>query len=181
MNRITFYPVYFLAITFLFIGCTRTASKEPTPSVASTSASPMSSQSDGPPADVVQANSTAVELTPGGKAEAVVTIKIAAGYHINGNPASKYQIATVLSVSAIDGISVGEAVYPPGVAKKFSFSPDTIMVYESGIVIKQPLLANADAGKGNRSLTAKLRVQPCDDQVCYPPRTLPVTILVNVK
>lgn len=174
----------FCAICFLFVGCSQTENKTTTAPVASSTPAPASSApapEAGPPADVVQASAQEIALAAGGGAEAVVKIKIADGYHINGNPASKFQIATSLSVEQGEGVTAGKTVYPPSVSKKFSFSEEPITVYEGEAIIKQPLRAESSAKKGSQTLKGKLKVQPCDDHVCYPPRTLEVSIPVSVK
>lgn len=161
--------------------CSRSANYPPAGSATTSSETPKASPTEGPPADVVQANAPSVELTAGGSADALVTVKTATGYHINGNPASKFQIATALDVEANGGVTPGKVLYPPSASKKFSFSPDPIMVYEGEVVVKQQLRADKSAVKGARTLRGKLKVQPCDDTVCYPPRTMEVSIPINVK
>jgi hypothetical protein len=43
------------------------------------------------------------------------------------------------------------------------------------------LKATPAAEPGKHNLSAKLRVQACDDQVCYAPGTIDLTIPVTVK
>lgn len=134
-----------------------------------------------PPANIVTASVDEVQLSQGGEAIAAVEVRIADGYHINGNPASKYQIATTLSIEPGGGITVSQPQYPPYLTKKFSFSPEPITVYEGQATIKVQLKAAADAAKGAQTLRAKVRVQPCDDQACYPPRNIETTLPVIIK
>jgi DsbC/DsbD-like thiol-disulfide interchange protein len=135
-----------------------------------------------PPADIVRAEAASVEIAAGGAADAVVLLTIADGYHISANPATlSYQIATQLNVEPSDGITVGQPAYPSSEMKKFAFEPQPFAVYEGKASIKLPLRAEASAAKGAHTLKAKVRVQACDDQACYPPRTLNTSIPVNVK
>lgn len=135
-----------------------------------------------PPANIVRAEASGVEVAAGGSADAVVLLLIADGYHISANPATlSYQIATQLSVEPGDGITVGQPVYPTSTMKKFAFEPQPFAVYEGKVPIKVPLSAEASAAKGAHTLKAKVRVQACDDQACYPPRTINTTIPVTVK
>lgn len=133
------------------------------------------------PADVLRAEAEKVELKSNGSAEATVKLKILQGYHINGNPASKFQIATSLDVEPTEGITAGQPIYPPSVSKKFSFSDQPIAVYEDEVTIKLPLKTGSAAQKGERTLKGKVRFQACDDEVCYPPRNLETLIPVTIK
>jgi hypothetical protein len=47
--------------------------------------------------------------------------------------------------------------------------------------LKVRLKADKTATAGKHNLSAKLRVQACDDKVCYAPGALDVTVPVNVK
>ncbi|MDQ2855254.1 MAG: protein-disulfide reductase DsbD N-terminal domain-containing protein, partial [Acidobacteriota bacterium] len=78
-------------------------------------------------------------------------------------------------------LSVGFIKYPTAVKKKFSFSDKQLAVYEGEVPIKVLLKADATAAKGLHQLAAKLNVQACDDQLCYPPGTLKLTLPVTIK
>ena len=132
---------------------------------------------------VVTVEAPPVELNAGASVETSVRLKVDHGYHINANPASfPYLIATELNVPKVDGISAAKITYPPPLEKTFSFSPDgPLAVYENEADVKVSLLADASANPGQTSIPAKLRIQACDDRVCYPPGTIDVWIPVTVK
>lgn len=135
-----------------------------------------------PPADIVRVDASSLEIAAGGQAEAIVRLMIADGYHISANPATlSYQIATQLNVEPGEGISVGTPVYPPSVTKKFAFEPQPFAVYEGEALIKVPLSAEAGASVGAHTLRARVRVQACDDQACYPPRNINASLPITVK
>ena len=137
-----------------------------------------------PPAQIVHPEVVvATEIAPGGTTEAVVRVTVSDSYHINANPPTyAYLKATQLDVAPANNISVtGRIVYPLAQTKKFSFDPTPLAVYEGAVEIKVPLRASNDAAKGSFSLTGRLQVQPCDDQQCYPPRTIDVSIPVTIK
>ncbi|HEV2762780.1 MAG TPA: protein-disulfide reductase DsbD N-terminal domain-containing protein [Pyrinomonadaceae bacterium] len=153
------------------------------PSV-SASASPglLSAEGRTPPAEVVRASASPVEASAGGRAEASVRLEIAEGYHINANPPThSYLIPTQVELSAEPGVTAGKPAYPEPLKKKFSFDPQQLAVYEKEATVKLPLSVDASATKGARTLRARVRVQPCDDQACYPPRTVETTLELNVK
>jgi hypothetical protein len=132
--------------------------------------------------DVVKATTQLVDLAVGSTAEATVHLTIHNGYHINANPPTyTYLKATELEVPANEGISVGFITYPNPITKQFSFADKPLAVYEGEILLKIMLKADKSVKNGERSLAAKLRVQACDDQVCYPPGVLDLSIPVRIK
>jgi DsbC/DsbD-like thiol-disulfide interchange protein len=131
---------------------------------------------------VVRAAAKAVEINAGGSVEAVVKVAVLPGYHVNANPASDtYLKATELEFPAAAGISVGFLSYPNPVVKKFAFSEKPLAVYEGETSINVLLKADKSAKKGTQDFAGKLRVQACDEQVCYAPGTIDVAIPVTVK
>jgi hypothetical protein len=130
----------------------------------------------------VQAGSSEAQISAGGSGEAIVRVTVRGGYHVNANPPTyPYLKATELTVQAADGLSVGFVTYPSAVTKKFSFAQKPLAVYEGEVPIKVMLKAAAAGTKGSHTLAARLNVQACDDQVCYPPGTLDISIPVAVK
>lgn len=170
-----------LLLLSLFAACASTGTQQGANTQASPNANSQAATAKGLPEDVVQASARDVEVQAGKSAQAEVKIKIKEGYHINGNPASQYQIATQLTLEQADGITAGQPTYPSSITKKFSFSEQPLAVYEKEATINVPLNAAAGAAKGARTIAARLRFQACDEQVCYPKRDLQISIPVTVK
>ncbi|MGH9872328.1 MAG: protein-disulfide reductase DsbD domain-containing protein [Pyrinomonadaceae bacterium] len=123
-----------------------------------------------------------VEIPAGGSAEATVRITIQSGYHVNANPPTfTYLKATELEITPSDGVSVAFISYPKALDKKFPFAEKPLAVYEGDTDLKPTLKADQAAKKGERSIPALLRIQACDDQLCYPPGTIELAIPVNVN
>ena len=132
--------------------------------------------------NVVKATPQEAILQPGASAQALIPLKIDAGYHVNANPPSyPYLKATELEVQSANGISVSFFIYPDPITKKFSFAEKPLAVYEGDTTLKVQLKADKSAKSGSHNLSAKLRVQACDDQVCYAPGTIDLTIPVVIK
>ena len=132
--------------------------------------------------DVVKVTPQELTLAKGQSDYAVVRLQIQNGYHVNANPASfPYLIATDLQIPPASGISVSFVTYPDPLTKTFSFADAPLKVYEGDTTVKAMLKATPAAETGKHNLSAKLRVQACDDQVCYPPGTIDLTIPVSVK
>ncbi len=149
----------------------------------SPSGSPVASQASAKlPTDIVRASAPEVALRAGGAGEATVQLTIANGYHINANPAThSFLIPTKLDVAVADGITTGEPVYPAPMTKKFAFDEKPLAVYEGATTIKLPVIAGAATPKGAHTLRAKIRVQPCNDDACFPPRTVETSIPVRIN
>lgn len=131
---------------------------------------------------VVSVAAQPVEISAGGSAPALVNVRIKSGYHTNANPPTyPYLRATELEVSPADGISAAPVMYPAATVKKFPFAEKPLAVYEGEVALKTTLKVDKSAKPARTLLSAVLRIQACDEQVCYPPGKLAVTIPVNIK
>ncbi|CAN5815827.1 hypothetical protein BH18ACI4_BH18ACI4_03710 [soil metagenome] len=123
-----------------------------------------------------------VEIPAGGIAEAIVRVTVRSGFHVNSNPPSyPYLKATELNMTDTDEISLNSVFYPKPLVKKFAFADEPLHVYEGETPLTVALKAAPTAKKGQQSIPARLRIQACDDQVCYPPGSVDVVIPVLVK
>jgi hypothetical protein len=135
-----------------------------------------------PQAQPVTATVEEVKLDAGGAGEASVRLDIAGGFHTHANPASdKFYIPTELRAEPQEGITPGKPVYPAGTPRTLSFSGKPLSLYEGSVVIKLPLRADKGAAKGRHTLRAKLRVQHCNDEACFPPRDIDAPIPVTIN
>jgi hypothetical protein len=104
------------------------------------------------------------------------------GYHVNANPPTfPYLKATTLELQPADGVSIGPVVYPKATEKKFPFADKPLAVYEGDADLKATLKIEKTAKKGERSIPASLRIQACDNQVCYPPGKVELAIPVTIN
>src|SRR6266496_4031851 len=124
-------------------------------------------------ADVVKVVAPPVEIVAGQTGEVKVNLTIQKGYHVNSNPPTyPYLKPTELEIPASEGVSVSFITYPDPLTKKFAFAEKPLAVYEGETTVRVMLRADKSAKKGQRSLSARLRIQACDEQVCYAPGTL---------
>jgi hypothetical protein len=132
--------------------------------------------------DVVKANPQDVTIAAGESGEAVVRLQITNGYHVNANPPTfSYLKATELVFTPADGIAVQFITYPEALTKKFSFAEKPLAVYEGEIILKARLKADKTSKPGTHNLSAKVRVQACNDKVCYAPGVIDLVVPVNIK
>ncbi|HEY6230599.1 MAG TPA: protein-disulfide reductase DsbD domain-containing protein [Pyrinomonadaceae bacterium] len=178
MTRLTYILLGSLVVLVTAAACSKTG---PASSPANTAAASPATQritSEG----VVHVLAQGVDIPAGGSADAIVRLTIQNGYHINANPPTyPYLKATVLEITPADGVSDGQIFYPKPVERKFAFADKPLAVYEGETELKVSLKADQTAKKGERSIPARLRIQACDSQVCYPPGAIQIQIAVNVK
>ncbi len=169
-----------LCLLFALAGCAKTATNPPAKRAVASSELPENKRIAS--VDVVKVDVQPTEIKGGSSGEATVRLTIQRGYHINANPPTYgYLKATELEISQDDGVSVSSIYYPSPLNKKFTFAEKPLAVYEGQTELKATLKAAKAAKTGERSISARLRVQACDDQVCYPPGILDLTIPVSIK
>jgi hypothetical protein len=135
-----------------------------------------------PLAEMARVEAAGVEAKRGAGAGGEVRLAIAEGFHVNANPASeKYLIPTELKFEPAEGIEVGPVAYPESVERKFSFSEKPLAVYEGVARIGFAVKLRPDARAGEHALRARLRYQACDDEKCYPPKTVETSVPVRVN
>ena len=116
----------------------------------------------------------------GKAARGTVVLSIPGGLHVNSSrPASEYAIATVVKVSG-QGLKVSGVTYPKGTNRKFSFSEDTINVYEGRVSFPFTVTVPASYKGKSIKVTASVKYQACTNEVCYPPKTKSVTMTATV-
>src|SRR5262245_8620833 len=131
---------------------------------------------------VVRFEPEPVELRAGSTGAAVLHVIVQPGYHVNANPPTyPYLKATEFELAPSGGLTVNFITYPNSIVKKFPFAENPVAIYEGDTKVKVPLKAGQSAAKGSSNLSGKLKVQACDDQVCYPPGEIAVTVPVTVK
>jgi thioredoxin:protein disulfide reductase len=179
MTRLKLILVNIILLTLL-AGCAQSGPGRANEGPATPAESPQGKKitSEG----VVSAAVNPTEIPAGGSAEAVVRVTVQPGFHINANPPSySYLRATELEIAVADQISVGFIRYPNPINKKFAFAEKPLDVYEGESSLRVLLKAAKSAPKGKQSLSGKLRIQACDDQVCYPPGSIDILVPVIIK
>lgn len=107
-------------------------------------------------------------------------VKLNPGYHVNSTrPADEYLIPLKLTWAA-EPFTVKAIAFPEPSLERYAFSEKPLSVYTGGFDIVTKFHAPAQAPKGEKVITGKLRYQACSNTACYPPRTAEVKITVNL-
>jgi thiol:disulfide interchange protein DsbD len=116
----------------------------------------------------------------GTTAEARLKVELRSGYHCNSNtPSDDYLIPLKLTWTP-GTLEVGEVVYPTPQMEKYSFSEKPLSVYTGNFEIVTRFKVPASAAFGDTVIPAKLRYQACTDRMCLPPKTVEVSLPVNI-
>jgi hypothetical protein len=117
----------------------------------------------------------------GGTTRGSIVLNIPRHLHVNSNrPNSQYAIPTTVRLSA-NGVKVSGPLYPPGKNRKFSFSEETLNVYEGRTVIGFNVTVPRNYRGKTVSVRAVVRYQACTDEVCYSPKTQTINLTAQVK
>ena len=113
--------------------------------------------------------------------QAAIVIDIPSGYHINSSrPLESFLIPISLKVDAPSGVRVGAVMYPRAVLRKFKFSQRQLSVYENKVILRFNVTVPANYSGGSVDLKARLRLQSCNDEVCFPPKNFDQDMRIDV-
>lgn len=117
------------------------------------------------------------------KKGATVDVKVNAslneGFHLNSHtPTEDYLIPLTLKW---DGpLQEVDTVYPKPQMEKYSFDDKPLSVLTGQFPLVTKFKAPASASPGPVTLNGKVRYQACNDHSCFAPKTVPVTLTVQV-
>jgi hypothetical protein len=122
-----------------------------------------------------------VKVKKGGSVVVSLKASLPAGYHANSNkPTEAYLIPLTLKWTG-GPLQLETISYPKPTMEKYSFSEKPLSVVTGEFAIATTFKAPADAQSGPASQTGTLRYQACDNRACYPPKNVPVSVVVSVE
>lgn len=130
---------------------------------------------------------SAERAAPGDRFTVTLELAPAPRIHVYAPTVVNYK-PIVFSIRPQPGLIVGAVSYPP--AEKYFYAPlkETVDVYQKPFRVVQEIGMDASAAgraalKGVSTLTVQgtLSYQACDDKVCFPPRTVPMSWTVALK
>ncbi len=119
-----------------------------------------------------------------GKRAAVVQTKIPVsildGYHVNSNaPADEYLIPLKVTWTSLGALEGGQVAYPK--AEKITVGDQSLSVFTGkfDLAVSFKVSANAPAGPGVAS--GKLGYQACNNKMCFPPKSIEISVPYQVQ
>jgi hypothetical protein len=120
-----------------------------------------------------------VVVKKGGTVDVRVTASLNEGFHLNSHtPSEDYLIPLTLKW---DGpLEEVEVVYPKPQLEKYSFDDKPLSVLTGQFPLVTKFKAPPSAAPGPVTLNGKVRYQACNNNACFAPKTVPVTLTVQV-
>ena len=162
-----------VASTMLFAVSLAHAQQAPQPGIPGFGNSPQQKQF------VSLLNADAVSVAAGKPTVVEIRFRVNSGLHVHSHkPSSELYIPTELKLQPESGVTLKSVDYPAGQSYAFSFEPkEKLSVYTGDFTVKTLVMAQP----GSHMLSGTLRYQACDAAACFPPRNLPVNVVLVAK
>ena len=124
---------------------------------------------------------TPVEVSgaAGGKIALFVDVTPKPNIHVYA-PGSEFYIPITVKLNAPAEIKAGKLVYPK--AETLTLLDEKVAVFQKPFRLTQEMTIDKSAKPGSTlTVSGTVHYQSCDDKVCYPPESAPVTWMVTVK
>ena len=116
----------------------------------------------------------------GSTAEVKLSLQLREGYHCNSNkPSDEYLIPLKLTWAA-GALESPDVAYPPPQMEKYSFSEKPLSVYTGNFELITKFKVAASATPGHATVTGKVRYQACTDRMCLQPKTIDVSVPIDI-
>ena len=125
-----------------------------------------------PPAKVTAKAGSAVDVK--------VTFQLRPGYHCNSNTPSEDYLIPLTLTWAPGPLESPQVAYPKAHMEKYTFSETPLSVYTGDFEIATKFKVAASANPGTAFVSGKLRYQACNDRMCLPPKTMDVSLPVEI-
>jgi len=115
----------------------------------------------------------------GAKLALFVDVTPKPGIHVYA-PGSKDYIPITVKLNAQPEVKVGKLAYPK--SELMTFADEKVPVFQKPFRLTQDVTLDKSAKAGSTvNVTGTVNYQACDDRVCYPPESSPITWTVVVK
>lgn len=103
------------------------------------------------------------------------------GFHANSNtPTDEYLIPLTLKWTG-GPLQVDAITYPKGSLEKYPFSAKPLSVVTGEFSLSTKFKVPANAANGAAAQNGTLKYQACNDRMCFAPKTVPVTVTLEIE
>lgn len=109
-----------------------------------------------------------------------IPVTIDPGFHVNSNkPTEEFLIPLGLTWTSTGALEPGAVVYPKASTEDVAGQKLLVFTGKFDLIANFKVAANASAGPG--SAVGKLKYQACNNNTCFPPKTIGVTVPYQVR
>lgn len=120
-----------------------------------------------------------VNGAPGAKLALFVDVTPKPGIHVYA-PGAEFYIPITVKLNPSPEIKAGKLVYPK--SETITLLDEKVAVFQRPFRLTQDVTIDKTAKSGSKiTIGGTVDYQSCDDKVCYPPESAPVTWTVTVK
>jgi DsbC/DsbD-like thiol-disulfide interchange protein len=106
-------------------------------------------------------------------------VTVLPGFHVNSDkPRDEYLIP--LKLTWVTGLLEAKSIAYPK-PEETKVGRDTLAVFTGSFDIQTKFQASEQAARGSGTVTGKLRYQACNNEMCFRPATIDVTVPVNIE
>ena len=127
----------------------------------------------------ILASPTEVNGAAGAKLALFVDVAPKPGIHVYA-PGSKDYIPITVKLNALPEVKAGKVAYPK--SEMMTFADEKVPVFQKPFRLTQDVTLDKSVKAGSTvTVTGTVSYQACDDRVCYPPESSPVSWTLVVK
>ncbi len=122
-----------------------------------------------------------VKVRKGSVAAVTLRAVLPPGFHANSNkPSDEYLIPLTLKWTG-GPLTVESVEYPKGSLEKYPFSPKPLSVVTGEFSISTKFKVPANAPNGAAAQNGTLRYQACNDHMCFAPKSVPISVTLEIE
>jgi len=130
----------------------------------------------------LSAEAQKVAAKRGTAVEAKIAVSVQPNFHVNSNtPSDAYLIPLKLTWTPGGVLEPGPVVFPKPQMEKYEFSDKPLSVFTGDFNLTAKFTVPAGASQGPGIMVGKLRYQACNNNSCFPPKTLEVRVPYSVQ
>jgi DsbC/DsbD-like thiol-disulfide interchange protein len=128
----------------------------------------------------VAAAPTEVTARAGDKVSLVVDVQPKPNIHVYAPGSGEFYIPITVKLNAAPQLKAGKLVYPK--SETMVFADEKVAVFAKPFQLTQEVMLDKSLKPGaSVAVSATVNYQACDDKVCFPPESAPVSWTVTVK
>ncbi len=122
----------------------------------------------------------AVDAAPGTKVALALDVTPKPGIHVYAPGASEFYMPIDLKINPKPEFTAGKVAYPK--SELMTFGDEKVPVFQKAFKLTDDVTLAKTAKSGSTiAISGTVHLQACDDKVCFPPETVPVSWTVSVK